>query len=487
MKIRFPLYAKGLLWFGLNLLFLLLVFYAFFKVQFQIGVDSLLLGRTADRVQAVSEIIRKELAGAPVSEWDSVLQYFNSVYKVTFLLFRGDGSQMAGAPTTVPPEVLRHIEVRRGPPAFAGRGPPPGRGPPNWQGGGGPAAGPPRFMLRTDSPTRYWVGVRMPPPGVEAPRPGPMVLVAMSHSLWGGGLFFDLTPWVAVAAAVVLVSVLFWFPLVRGVTRSISELTRATDLMAQGRFDARVDARRRDELGRLGEAVNQMAARLDGFVSGQKRFLGDIAHELCSPIARMQVALGILEQRTDEKQKAYVADVQEEVQQMSGLVNELLSFSKASLEPASVKLQPVNLGEMVARAIHREAGAGDRIQVEIPAGQRVLAEPELLVRALANLVRNAVRYAGHAGPITISSRGEREGVTLTIADCGPGVPEESVSRLFDPFYRPELSRSAETGGAGLGLAIVKTCVESCQGTVSCRNRSPSGLEVTVRLKAASAS
>ncbi len=483
MKIRFPLYAKGLLWFGLNLLFLLLVFYAFFKVQFQMGVDSLLLGRTADRVQAVSEIIRAELAGAPVRDWDTVLERFNSVYKVKFLLFRGDGSQAAGEHIELPAEVLRRIEVRRGPPGLAGRGPPPGRGPPNWQGEGGLAVGPPRFMLRTDEPTRYWVGVRMPPPGPEAPRPGPMALVAMSHSLWGGGLFFDLTPWVAVGAGVVLVSVLFWFPLVRGVTRSISELTRATEQMAQGRFDARVDAQRRDELGRLGEVVNQMAARLDGFVTGQKRFLGDIAHELCSPIARMQVALGILEQRADEKQKAYVADVQEEVQQMSALVNELLSFSKASLEPASIKLQPVNLGEMVARAIRREAGAGDRIQMEIPADLRVVAEPELLVRALANLVRNAVRYAGHAGPITISSRSDRDGVSVTIADCGLGVPEESLSRLFDPFYRPEPSRSAETGGAGLGLAIVKTCVESCQGTVSCRNRSPSGLEVTVRLKA----
>ena len=106
-----------------------------------------------------------------------------------------------------------------------------------------------------------------------------------------------------VGFACVLVSVLFWLPLVRGITHSISQITRATEQIAAGRFDARVATGRRDELGRLGEAINQMATRLSGFVTGQRRFMGDIAHELCSPIARIQMALGILEHRADEKQK----------------------------------------------------------------------------------------------------------------------------------------------------------------------------------------
>jgi two-component system sensor histidine kinase CpxA len=396
-----------------------------------------------------------------------------------------------------PPQVIQRVQARRGPPDFAGRGPravdapdqrpdqwpdqPPGLLPPAGPRPPGPQ--PPRFMLRTENPTRYWVGVRVPPTRPVPPRPGPLVLVAMSPSLWGGGLFFDLTPWITVGAGLFFFSVLFWIPLVRGLTRSISQMTRATAEIAEGRFDTRVGTRRRDELGRLGGAIDQMAARLNGLVSGQKRFLGDIAHELCSPIARIQVALGILEQRADEKQQPYVTDLQEEVQHMSGLVNELLSFSKASLEPAAIKLQPVNLREVVAQAVRREAGETGNIQIEIGGEVKVLADPELLLRAVANLIRNAVRYAGDAGPITVSSRSEGDQILVTVADCGPGVPEESLAQLFDPFYRPELSRSAETGGVGLGLAIVKTCVESCRGTVSCRNRHPSGLEVTLRLNA----
>jgi two-component system sensor histidine kinase CpxA len=487
MQVRFPLYAKILLWFLLNVLFLGAVFYAFIGLQFHIGLDSLLLARTGDRIQAVADIIATELGNEPANQWDNVLQRFGSAYKVTLLLFRPDGSQAAGQRIQLPPDVMPRVGDRRGgPPNFGGRGPRGSRGtnpPPDFPSPAPPLG--PRFTARTEDPTRYWVGVRIFVPDAERQRSGPMTLVAMSHSLWGGGLFFDPMPWVAVGAGVVFLSVLFWFPLVRGVTRSISQVTKATERIAEGRFDARVDANRGDELGRLGQAINQMAARLDGFVTGQKRFLGDIAHELCSPLARIQVALGILEQRANKSQEAYVEDVHTEVQNMSDLVNELLSFSKASLKAGAIALQPVNLLEIVSQAIHREAGGEEKINVEVAEEIFVLAHRELLLRSLANLVRNAVRYAGKHGPITVSAIQAGELVVISVVDGGPGVPQETLARLFDPFYRPEPSRSAETGGAGLGLAIVKTCVESCQGTVACRNHSPSGLEVTIRLKAAS--
>jgi len=282
----------------------------------------------------------------------------------------------------------------------------------------------------------------------------------------------------------VLVSVLFWLPLVRGITHSISQMTRATEQIAEGRFESRVATRRRDELGRLGQAINQMASRLSGFMTGQRRFLGDIAHELCSPIARIQMALGILEQRADEKQRAYVDDLREEIQEMSSLVNELLSFSKASLGPTAIKLQPVALRAIVEKAVHRESVDGSQVQLEMANALSVLADPELLLRSLCNLIRNAIRYAGHAGPIIVSARAKDGQVIISVADFGPGVPESSLERLFDPFYRLEPSRDRETGGVGLGLAIVKTCIESCQGTVRCRNLQPTGLEVLITLRTA---
>ncbi len=499
MRLRFPLYAKILLWFFLNLLVLALAFYAVVKVQLRLGLDSLLAGRAGDRVQAVGEIIAAELADQPRDQWNGILKRFSSAYRIQFMLVRNDGTPLAGADTALPSELLERLNGRRGqrgqppPPGSPGERPAggPGQDPgPEFGDGPGPRPGGPlnppgpgrgRFVVRTETPVRYWIGIRIPVTDRDRSRPGPGTLLAVSSTLYGGGLLFDPAPWLFAGAGVLVFCVLFWLPLVHGITRSIGQMTRATGEIAEGRFEVRVPERRRDELGALGSAVNRMAGRLAGFVTGQKRFLGDIAHELCAPIARIQMALGILEQRADDKQKPYVEDLREEVQHISGLVNELLSFSKASLGGANIQLQPVPLRALVDEAIHREAASGSEINVEIPATLIVRAEPELLKRALANLIRNALRHAGHAGPITIAAALNGTRARVSVADCGPGVPPESLPQLFDPFYRVDASRNRESGGVGLGLTIVKSCVEACQGTVICHNLRPTGFQVDITL------
>jgi two-component system, OmpR family, sensor histidine kinase CpxA len=486
MHIRFPLYAKILLWFFLNLLVLAAAFYLVFQLQFRAGMDSFLMTQASERMQSVSEIIASELNATASTQWNEVLQRFSQAYQVRFFLFRGDGQQVAGEPISLPSAVLAKVVDRRNAPL--GRGPAQGRGPPAGRGrnrlpGTALPEPNPKFNLHTDSPGGYWIGVRLLLADGEPGRTGAMTLLAMSRSASGSGLFVDVTPWMLGGFAALLFSVLFWLPLVRSITRSISQINQAAEKIAEGRFDARVPSQRRDELGRLGQAINRMTERLAGFVTGQKRFLGDIAHELCSPIARLQVALGILEQRLDEKQKGCVADVREEVQQISDLVNELLSFSKADLRRTQLKLEPVNLASVVRNVIKREAGNSPPIEIRIDESLSPWAEPELLTRAVANLVRNATRYAGHAGPIVIAAVSQGDHVTLTVADSGPGVPESALDHLFDPFFRVEASRSRDTGGVGLGLAIVKTCIEACQGTVLAKNRNPRGLEVVISLKA----
>jgi len=116
----------------------------------------------------------------------------------------------------------------------------------------------------------------------------------------------------------------------------------------------------------------------------------------------------------------------------------------------------------------------------------VQAEPELLARALGNLLRNAVRYAGAAGPIRLAATVSHGKVLISVEDSGPGVPEDALERIFDPFYRVEASRSRESGGVGLGLAIVRTCVEACGGSVRALNRKPNGLRVEIALSVGTA-
>ncbi len=363
--------------------------------------------------------------------------------------------------------------------------------------------------LRTANPTRHWAGVEIPvriQTGTEGlpeedldltrlrrSRQGRRgqppqtywmaTLLTMSETGGGQGIFAEPLPWITIVLVAIGLSALFWLPMVRNITQPIAEVTAATEMIAEGKFDVRVGTARTDEIGRVGHAVDFMADRLDGFVKGQRRFLGDISHELCSPIARIQVALGILDQRADDQQKKYVQNVQDEVGHMSELVNELLLFSQENVKPKSIELEPVPLRELIDRIAQRECGESASLTISIDEKISVIAHPQRLSLALGNLLRNAMQYASEAGPISITATTDDNRIALKITDCGPGLSEECLPRIFDPFYRPELSRGRDTGGVGLGLAIVKTCVTACNGTVTCQNRKPTGLEFKIVLEA----
>ncbi|MGI8788935.1 MAG: sensor histidine kinase [Pyrinomonadaceae bacterium] len=211
--------------------------------------------------------------------------------------------------------------------------------------------------------------------------------------------------------------------------------------------------------------------------------MGDISHELNSPLARMQFALSILEDRVDDMNQAYVTDVKEEVELMTKLVSELLAYSKAGIKQSAMNLEKIRLRPLVEQTVGREiSNEKADVKIEIPDALEAFAQPELLSRAIANVVRNAVRYAGDAGEIKIAAANGSNQVKIEITDNGTGVPEELLEKLFDPFYRVEAHRARQTGGTGLGLAIVKTCVEACEGKVSARNRKPKGFAVTITLK-----
>src|SRR5881394_938423 len=463
------------------------IFCLFARIELRLGLDSLLLGAAGDRIQAVGNIIAQELSEGGRPQWDAILGKFTEAYGIEFTLFLNDASQLAGSRTELPAVVRQKILEGRVPtrPPLKEPLPPRPRKPADAQNATRPIRDP-QFMLHTSAPTRYWVGIRIPVADGEQPRRLQTTLLAASPSLGGGGLFVDVRPWLFAAAVAVLLSALLWVPFVRGLTRSIGELTGATERIAEGQFDIQVRAKRRDELGRLGHAVNRLAERLGGFVTGQKRFLGDVVHELCSPLARLQMAIGILEERADERQRPCLEDIRAEAREMSQLVNELLSLSKAGLKPADIKRLPVDLIEVVRRVTGREAGETTQVAIDIPAGLKALAEPDLLARALSNVLRNAIRYAADAGPITLTAWAENELVRISVADCGAGVPPESLSKLFDPFYRVDNSRTRQTGGAGLGLTIVRSCMEACGGQATAHNRDGGGLEVTLYLPKAKA-
>jgi len=507
---------KILAWFFLNLVLIAAGVLWFLRSQFSVGIQSLLAGPTGVRLQAMAEMLSRDLATVPKSEWAAALTDATAPWRERGLrvaIFQNNGRFIVGDATDLPPEVSQLIaayDTRRlsGGPGGHGWFPHPhgapgksfGSAPPNepprdfpkdaprgelpfWR-GPGPGTTPgefTKFMVTSEHPRLYWAGVHLD--SAAGSFGLPYTLVLSSDSIRGAGLFFDYVPWLWLGGAIALGSILLWLPFVHTLTRTVGRLTRSAEQIAAGQFEAPPETSRGDELGRLHNAHRLMAQRLEGYVTGQKRFLGDTAHELLSPLARLEVALSILENKAAVEDRAYTDRALEEVGHISKLIQELLAFSKTSFAASAAKLEPLPLAPLVGEAVNREAGDA-KVVIEIRPSTRVLAAPALLSRAVGNVVRNAVRYAGTDGPIGIEASTHGDEVILTVADEGPGVPEDALPKIFDPFFRPDTSRTDATGGTGLGLAIVKTCIEACHGKVTARNRPTRGFEVTLSLSKA---
>lgn len=477
-RLRLPLYLKILLWFGVNLLVLALLVFGFLSMQFRMSLDWMLSGEAGERVSAIGDSLTDELSQLPEQQWPQALLRHGAQYNVTFALFSSNGTQIMGNQVQVPPEVLPKLIDKRSP-----NDRPPPRRPPPGVARKRPSDAPPkpRFMLRAGDPAHYWAGVHLDLTQQSDHRP--LTLLMVSNTITGGGLFFDLWPWLGLSAAALLLSALVWMPFVRGITGFIGRLNHAAGRIAQGNFGERVSRSRNDELGELSASVNTMAAQLGEYVAEQRRITADVAHELCSPIARMQMALGVVEQRSTPEQAGYLKKLDAELQHMAKLVEEVLAFSKAETLPERETAEDINLHELIVAVIAREAPEAD-ILLAVSTDLQLHSLRDALDRAIGNVLRNAARYAAGSGPIQIHA-GQQDGQTIIrIFDQGPGVPPETLPRLFEPFYRPEAARRRSTGGSGLGLAITKRCIEACDGTVTAKLREPTGLEIMISIPTA---
>jgi two-component system sensor histidine kinase CpxA len=506
MKPISSLFTKILAWFFLNLILVITVLAIFFTFQPQVNLHAIFGKQSDHRLRTAGMLITHDLNRAVEANWPDILARHAKIHQVDFALVFEDGRCISSTDRDLPDAVITRARGVLQRPSHPDRFPPPpvfhgAQGPPENHAvdnggdflkkramGGKPPRHPEgldkktRLMMKTRHPTRYWTGIGIPmAPGPLHP-PAPALLLAVSNSITGNGFFFDPLPWMIVATAMILISALLWIPMVRNITGPLARITLATEEIAKGRFDVAIHEPRADEIGRLARAVNHMTARLAAFVKGQKRFLGDVAHELGSPIARIQFGLGALEQRVQGENQKRVKDVMEDVDHMSKLVNELLAFSRAEMNTKTVRLESIALLPVIQAAVKREATPDVELVIEIDPVIRVLASAELLTRALANLLRNAVKHTGDTGPIHVYAEKKAGGVALEVRDTGPGVPEDLLDQLFEPFFRPEPSRDRDSGGVGLGLAIVKTCVGTCDGTVSARNLTPKGFAVTIILK-----
>jgi two-component system OmpR family sensor kinase len=307
-----------------------------------------------------------------------------------------------------------------------------------------------------------------------------------------GPRFQPLTPWVPLVAAV-LASLLFSFLLAWYFSRPIRALRQAFDAAAGGDLAPRfVNAagKRGSELNDLGRDFDRMTARLRSLIDGQTRLLHDVSHELRSPLARLQAAIGLAHQQPD-KMAASMERVERESVRMDKLVGELLTLARleaGAIKASQEEISMADLLDQIADDASYEAASQQRSVVQEGAADViVLGQTDLLGRAIENVVRNAIKHSPDGGQVQLQQRtlntAAGSQLSIRVLDRGPGVAPADLDTIFQPFFR---SSNASTEGHGLGLAIAQHVIEAHGGSIKASNRAGGGLcvEILLPVKAA---
>lgn len=341
--------------------------------------------------------------------------------------------------------------------------------------------------------------ITLPPaPGDEPPSSEPIVV--LSSARWPAERLLRNDPagvaaWFAGNLAIAALAgglVATWF------TRPILRLRSGVRRFAAGDLDARPTPKlrsRRDELGDLARDLASMEDRVAGLVGAHRALLDDVAHELRSPLARLNIAVELAEQARDPAMPSDPAEaerlfarIRRESERLADMIDRLLTLSSLEHQIDDDARDVLDLSALtreVAEDCDFEARAAGRlVTIRADRDVRVLGNEDMLRTAIENIVRNAIRHTAPGRSVDIGlgpAAAKRDRVLITIRDHGPGVAEDELPRLFRPFYRVGSDRSAESGGAGLGLALADRAVRAHAGVITARNHADGGLEFIVDL------
>jgi signal transduction histidine kinase len=291
----------------------------------------------------------------------------------------------------------------------------------------------------------------------------------------------------------ILVTLICAFGLAWYFSKPIRNLRSAFNAVAAGDLNVRVSpamGQRRDELSDLGRDFDRMAQQLQALMNGQRHLLHDVSHELRSPLARLQVAVGIARQNP-EKMVSLMDRIELESTRINEMVGELLTLSRLETGIQGAMNEQVAMDELLDTLVENarfEAGING-IEVGLTGDLHVMVQgkAELLYSAVENVVRNAIKYSPAQGFVSLNADFDAAAscLRLTIEDDGPGVPESELQRIFEPFFRSSNAGKAE--GHGLGLAIAQRVVAAHGGKLWAANRPHVGLRIGIELPAKRAS
>ena len=268
----------------------------------------------------------------------------------------------------------------------------------------------------------------------------------------------------------------------------LTHLQAGTQALASGKLNTRIAqhfSTKEPEFYKLATEFDHMAEQVQQSILNQQRLLRDVSHELRTPLARQELALHLLSKQLDDSHLTLLHRLEHENAEMSALINTMLNFSRLNNAYIDLNIQAVPINEIRSRSLND-------IEFEAKAGQTIIwhSQPDtvtlstdvgLLTRAIDNVLRNALKYAGECCTIEVSYIKTPNGVALTIMDDGPGIDHSELETVFNPFTRMDDARHSSQGGYGLGLAIVKQSMKLLGGEAVAENVDKGGLKISLHL------
>jgi len=285
-----------------------------------------------------------------------------------------------------------------------------------------------------------------------------------------------------------LIAAIISLILTQNISGPIRKLARATRSLISGEFKTRVNIKNKDELGKLSRDFNILAKTLDKEAESADKWLADISHELRTPLAILKSELEAIEDGIREFDEETLNSLTHEVKRINTLVNDLYELSLSDLGAMKYQMVETDIKTNIESSIesfrdrYREAEID--ISFEFDEVGNILGDQHRLTQLFTNLLENTLKYTDGPGRLNINMHAIDNEIIISFADSSPGVDSETLEKIFDRFYRVELSRSREMGGAGLGLSICSEIVDAHSGSITAKQSSIGGLEIIVKLKKA---
>ncbi len=288
---------------------------------------------------------------------------------------------------------------------------------------------------------------------------GPIKDFEEATSLWK----FKIAAWLTVIFTIAVLSIIWIFPF----WRNLKKIMNAAEHFGSGRFDARAEVGKRSLLKKLADTFNNMAEKIADLIQSQKLLVNAVSHELRTPVSRVRFSLAMLETSvSNQDRKRYMAGISEDIEELESLVSEILAYASFDQKTECIHFETIHIGKWLADITQKISPfcAGKEVVLDLEKSpEELTGDSRFLGRALENLILNGIKYAN--SEVIIKAEKKKGETVISVSDDGPGIPDEYLEKVFEPFVRLDQSRNRNTGGYGLGLAIVKQIVERHGGEV----------------------